>query len=73
MNSLFFKDVNLDFKYSQSLSDRDFQYRDHKEPSHFFDAPQTLALSSHYRCLKTSNWSSNSKNWESHIGLGCLS
>ena len=37
MNSLFLKDANLNFKYSQSLTDGDFQYRDRKKPSHFSD------------------------------------
>ena len=38
MNSLFLKDANLNFEYSQSLRDRDFQYSDRKKPSHFSDA-----------------------------------
>ena len=38
MNSLFLKDANLNFKHSQSLRDRDLQYRDRKKPSHFSDA-----------------------------------
>ena len=40
MNSLFLKDANtgrsiINLKYSQSLRDRDFQYRYRKKPSHF--------------------------------------
>ena len=30
MNFLFLKDADLNFKYSQSLRNRDFQYRDQK-------------------------------------------
>ena len=42
MNSLFLKDANLNFKYSQSLRDRDFQYRDRKKLSNFSDACKSL-------------------------------
>ena len=37
MDSLFLKDANLNFESSQSLGDRDFQYRDRKKPSYFSD------------------------------------
>ena len=35
---LFLKDANLNFKYSQSLRERDFHYWDRRKPSHFSDA-----------------------------------
>ena len=58
INSLFSKDTNLNFKYSHSLRDRDFQDRDSKKSSNFSDdlQEQNFALDVELQKLGKPAW-----------------